>query len=162
MAVSMAPPAPIIVPTGRTGRLPRAIQSLVAWGTCAICVFGKVAVPVCLVLLSLVLQGCSPPPAHEPVTLTVLDQDWTTKTFTEERQDELRQFTRQTGIQVKLLPSPEAAREQLIFWRELLRTRTSEPDVYGLDVIWPGMLGEYFIDLKPYFANEIPAHFHAI
>jgi trehalose/maltose transport system substrate-binding protein len=92
----------------------------------------------------------------------VLDQDWTTKTFTEERQDELRQFTRQTGIQVKLLPSPEAAREQLIFWRELLRTRTSEPDVYGLDVIWPGMLGEYFIDLKPYFANEIPAHFPAI
>lgn len=122
----------------------------------------KVAGPICLALFAVALQGCARPAVHEPVTLTFVDQEWTTKTFSEGRQQELQQFTRETGIQVKLLPSPEAAREQLIFWRELLRSGASDPDVYSLDVIWPGMLSEYFIDLKPFFANEISAHFPAI
>jgi len=63
---------------------------------------------------------------------------------------------------VKLLASPESPREQLAFWRELLGTSASGPDVYGLDVIWPGMLAESFIDLKPYFANEMSAEFPAV
>jgi trehalose/maltose transport system substrate-binding protein len=158
----MAPPAPIIVPTGPIGSLPRPIQSVVARGICAFCASGKIAGPVCLVLLSLAVQDCTRPAVHQPVTLTLLDQEWTSKTFSEGRRQELRQFTRETGIQVKLLPSPEAAREQLALWRELLQRGASDPDVYGLDVIWPGMLAEYFIDLKPYFANELSAHFPAI
>jgi hypothetical protein len=36
------------------------------------------------------------------------------------------------------------------------------PDVYGIDVIWAGILNEYFIDLKPYFANEISLQFPEI
>src|SRR5216683_493158 len=158
----MAPPAPIIVPTGPIGSLPRPIRRVVARGICGLCASGTIAGPVCLVLLSVALQGCTRPANHEPVTLTLLDQEWTTKTFSEGRQQELQQFTRETGIQVKLLPSPEAAREQLVLWRELLRTGASDPDVYGVDVIWPGMLAEYFLDLKPYFSNEISAHFPAI
>src|SRR6267378_1740893 len=118
----------------------------------------KMASPVFIVLLSLLLEGCTRPPIHEPVTLTLLEE-WTTKTFSEEREQELQQFTRETGIRVKLLPSPESAREKLALWQELLGTGASGPDVYGIDVIWPGILNEYFIDLKPYFANEIPLHF---
>jgi len=152
-------PAPSIMPTGPIGSLARPIQSVVARGIHA---SGKIAGPVCLVLLSLLLQGCTRPSVHEPVTLTLLDQEWTTKTFSERRQEELQQFTRETGIRVKLLPSPEAIREQLIFWRESLARGASGPDVYGLDVIWPGTLAEYFMDLKPSFANEISAHFPAI
>src|SRR5207237_6612677 len=33
---------------------------------------------------------------------------------------------------------------------------------YGIGVIWPGMLGEYFVDLKPYFADQVCAQFPAI
>src|SRR6266404_2879543 len=158
----MAPPAPIIADTESIGSLPRPIQSAVARGISGLCSSGKVAGPVCLVLLSLALQGCARPSVHEPVTLTLLDQEWTTKTFGERRQAELQQFTRETGIQVKLLPSPEAVREQLTFWRESLGTSASGPDVYGLDVIWPGMLAEYFVDLKPYFATEVSLQFPAM
>ncbi len=158
----MAPPAPIIMPAGPVGSLPRLVRSVVAPGICGLSASGNIAGPVCIVLLSLLLQGCTRPSVHEPVTLTLLDQEWTTKTFSERRQEELQQFTRETGIQVKLLPSPEAVREQLIFWRESLARGASGPDVYGLDVIWPGMLAEYFIDLKPYFPTEMSAHFPAI
>jgi hypothetical protein len=80
-----------------------------------------------LVLFPLILEGCAPP-SHEPVTLTLLEE-WTNKRFSEGRQRELQQFTRETGIRVTLLPSPESARENLTctastssgrgFWRKI-------------------------------------------
>jgi trehalose/maltose transport system substrate-binding protein len=117
--------------------------------------------PVCIVLLSLLLEGCTRPTVHEPVTLTFLEE-WSNKTFSDARQQELQQFTRETKIRVSLLPSPDSARQRLVLWRELLGTGASGPDVYGIDVIWPGMLAEYFVDLKPYFANEVSLQFPAI
>jgi trehalose/maltose transport system substrate-binding protein len=122
---------------------------------------GWMAAAVSVVLFSLLLESCTRQPIHEPVTLTLLEE-WTTKTFNEARQQELQQFTGETGIRVKLLPSPESAREKLVLWQELLKTGASGPDVYGIDVIWPRILNEYFIDLKPYFADEISGSFPAI
>ena len=117
--------------------------------------------PVCIVFLFLLCEGCVRPSVYEPVTLTLLEE-WSSKTFSEARQQELQQFTRETGIRVSLLPSPDSARQRLALWRELLGTGASGPDVYGIDVIWPGMLAEYFVDLKPYFANEVSLQFPAI
>jgi trehalose/maltose transport system substrate-binding protein len=117
--------------------------------------------PFCIVLFSLLLGGCARPSVHEPVTLTLLEE-WSNKTFSDARQQELQQFTRETGIRVSLLPSPESARQRLTLWKELLGTGASGPDVYGIDVIWPGILNEDFIDLKPYFASEIISQFPAI
>jgi trehalose/maltose transport system substrate-binding protein len=117
--------------------------------------------PACIALLALLLESCAGPSSQEPVTLTLLEE-WTTNTLSEGRQQELEQFTRETGIRVKLLPSPESAREKLALWQELLKTGTAGPDVYGIDVIWPRILNEYFIDLKPHFAREISRQFPAI
>src|SRR5467141_4716972 len=117
--------------------------------------------PICILLLSLLLEGCTKPSAHEPVTLTFLEE-WSNKTFSEARQQELQQFTRETGIRVNLLPSPESARQRLVLWQKLLGTGVSSPDVYGIDLIWPGMLSEYFVDLKPYFVNEVSLQFPPI
>ena len=114
----------------------------------------KLVRSICIVLLSFLLQGCTKPSVREPVTLTLLEE-WSNKAFSEERQQELQQFTRETGIRVSLLPSPDSARQRLVLWRELLGTGASGPDVYGIDVVWPGMLSEYFVDLNPYFANEV-------
>jgi trehalose/maltose transport system substrate-binding protein len=122
---------------------------------------GKMVRPICIVLLSLLLEACTGPSVREPVTLTLLDE-WPNKTFSETRQQELQQFTRETGIRVSVLPSPESGRQKLVLWRELLGTGASGPDVYAVDVIWPGMLAEYFLDLKPYFANEVSLQFPAI
>jgi trehalose/maltose transport system substrate-binding protein len=121
----------------------------------------KLVRPICIVLLSLLLEGCTRSSVQEPVTLTFLEE-WSNKTFSEARQQELQQFTRETGIRVSLLPSPESARQKLVLWKELLGTGASGPDVYGLDVIWPGMLAEYFVDLKPYFATEASFQFPAL
>ena len=116
---------------------------------------------ICIVLLAFLLEGCSRSSKHEPVTLSIVDQQSTTENFHQVELQELEEFTRETGIQVKYLPAPESAGEQLALWRELLSTGAGGPDVYGVDVIWPGMLGEYFIDLKPYVGNGISAQFPA-
>ena len=117
--------------------------------------------PVCIVSLFLFLAGCSGRSVHEPVTLTLLEE-WSNKRFSDARQLELQQFTQETGIRVRLLPSPDSARQRLALWKELLGTGASGPDVYGIDVIWPGILNKYFIDLEPYFAKEISLQFPAI
>jgi trehalose/maltose transport system substrate-binding protein len=122
---------------------------------------GKIARPVCIVMIGLLLECCTRPSVHEPVTLTLLEE-WSNKTFSEAREQELKEFTRETGIRVNLLPSPESARQRLVLWRELLGTGTAGPDVYGIDLIWPGMLAEYFVDLKSHFANEAALQFPAI
>ncbi len=141
------------------------IQRVLAHGFRGLCAGRASSVrlvgPIYIVLLSFLLEGCARPSVHEPVTLTLLEE-WTTKTFSEAREQELQQFTRETGIRVKLLPSPESAREKLALWQELLGTGASGPDVYGIDVIWPRILNEDFIDLKPYFAREISAQFPVI
>src|SRR5438067_5033167 len=96
---------------------------------------GEMVRPVCIVLLFLLCEGCTRPSAHEPVTLAFLGE-WSSKTFTEERQLELQQFTRATGIRVILIPGPESSWQGVLLWRELLKTGAQGPDVYDMDVIW--------------------------
>src|SRR5258705_10168848 len=90
--------------------------------------FGKMANRVCIVLLSLLLEACARPSVHEPVTLTLLEE-WSNRTFSEARQQELQQFTRETGIRVSLLPSPESARQRLVLWREVISAIAPGSDV---------------------------------
>jgi trehalose/maltose transport system substrate-binding protein len=66
----------------------------------------------------------------------------------------LQAFTQETGIRVKRLPAPDGSLNELAMWRGFLEKRASTPDVYGIDVIWPGILNQYFVDLKPYFAKD--------
>ena len=48
----------------------------------------------CIVLLSLLLEGCSRSPRHEPITLSIVDQQWTTANFHQAELQELQRFTR--------------------------------------------------------------------
>jgi trehalose/maltose transport system substrate-binding protein len=90
--------------------------------------------------------------------LTVIDQGWLGSG--PRLAPEVQEFTREAGIQVRILPAPEAAVEQLATWRELLDSRAETPDVYAVDVIWPRLLADSLIDLKPYVpSDDIAAHF---
>jgi trehalose/maltose transport system substrate-binding protein len=74
--------------------------------------------------------------------------------------EELNRFTQQTGIRVQVMPAPEVAVDQLETWRSLLESGAKVPDVYGIDVIWPGILADNLVDLKDYVPEqEIAAHF---
>jgi trehalose/maltose transport system substrate-binding protein len=106
------------------------------------------------------MQACHRTSQPAPViTLTLIDQGWPSSGY-QGRLDEVADFTRQTGIRVEFLPGPETAAEQLETYRKLLEQGAKVPDVYGVDVIWPGILADNLVDLKAYVPDqEIQAHF---
>ena len=57
-------------------------------------------------------------------------------------------------MRVEVLPAPETAVEQLATWRKLLESEASVPDVYAIDVIWPGILANELLDLKFMFRRK--------
>ena len=121
---------------------------------------GVVLVATCLLALS-VGEGCAPSiKAPAGITVTLIDQRWADKESQSKLHQELQQFTQSSGIRVEVLPAPEAAVEQLAAWRKLLESRARVPDVYAIDVVWPGILAKDLLDLKSYVpAREIGAHF---
>jgi trehalose/maltose transport system substrate-binding protein len=113
---------------------------------------------VCAFLFSLTLRGDAPA-SKGPVAITFVDPEWS-KDLTDRTvlaDDRLTQFTQQTGIGVKHLPTPETTLDQLDLVRKLLQQESTSPDVDGVDVIWPGVLREELMDLKPYLSEELSA-----
>ena len=68
--------------------------------------------------------------------------EYTGESFAKEYEQEFQQFTKETGIQVRFLPSPETPQQRLVC-AESYWTGASNLDVYSIDVIWPGILNEY-------------------
>lgn len=106
-----------------------------------------------LALLS--FAGCRKP--AQPVTLTFFDSDFRGVPGDHRMiaDQYLQEFTQETGIRVNDLPTPEDNGSKLDLAMDLLRSGAPSPDLYGVDMIWTGAMGEYFIDLQPYFASEI-------
>jgi len=115
----------------------------------------------CAILFFFLASGCqSAGRGSSEVTLTLIDQAWVDKEYQLRLREELLEFKKQTGIQVEVLPAPEAAVEQLLAWRRLLESGAKTPDVYAIDVIWPGILADNLLDLRTYVpAEEIKIHF---
>jgi trehalose/maltose transport system substrate-binding protein len=74
----------------------------------------------------------------------------------------LQEFTRETGMRVNDLPTPEDNGSKLDLAMDLLRSGAPSPDLYGVDTIWTGSMSEYLIDLQPYFGREISSEDPAI
>jgi trehalose/maltose transport system substrate-binding protein len=121
----------------------------------------KIGALLGVLLLSLCLD-CSRQPPHEPITVTFLDIEWDANDRLPGLARDLQDFTRETGVQVKRLPRPAGSLNQLALWRELLQKGSATPDVCGIDVIWSGILSEYLMDLKPYFAEELASQYPVV
>ncbi len=57
-------------------------------------------------------------------------------------------WAKQTGNHVKLISTPADANERLALYQTLLAAQSSDIDVFQIDVIWPGILGGHFVDLR--------------
>ncbi|HXP42836.1 MAG TPA: extracellular solute-binding protein [Candidatus Acidoferrales bacterium] len=107
-----------------------------------------------ILLWAFLFSGCRKP--AQPVTITFLDAEG--QGFPGDHRMipdvYLQEFTRETGIRVNDLPTPEDNGSKLNLAMDLLRSGAPSPDLYGVDTIWAGTIGEYLIDLQPNFTSE--------
>lgn len=72
-------------------------------------------------------------------------------------------WARKTGHTVTVLQVPNESGERLALYQQQLGAKSADVDVYMIDVIWPGLIGQHLLDLKPFVpAAEVGAHFPAI
>ncbi len=58
-------------------------------------------------------------------------------------------------VKVEVLDTPDLAQDRLGLYLQFLEAKSSDVDVYQIDVIWPGDLAEHFIDLYEYGAKDV-------
>ncbi len=90
----------------------------------------------------------------EPVTLTFVGWGPASVTESETARAVLADFSRKTGIQVRYIAGPESMTDRLQLYLHWLEKKSPTPDVYYMDVVWPGLLADYMIDLKPSLEKE--------
>ncbi|GGK86098.1 ABC transporter substrate-binding protein [Deinococcus radiotolerans] len=72
-------------------------------------------------------------------------------------------WAKKTGNDVKIFESPNLTNDRLGLYQQQLAAKSSDIDVYQLDVVWPGLLSQHFVDLKGKVpAAEVNAHFKGI
>lgn len=76
--------------------------------------------------------------------------------------DAVARWEEATGNNVRIVSTPNSTTERLALYQQLLAAGASDIDVFNVDVVWPGILGEHFIDLTPYAAGREAEHFPAI
>jgi trehalose/maltose transport system substrate-binding protein len=71
-------------------------------------------------------------------------------------------WEKKTGNKVKLVTGPTSSTEQLALAQQLLAAGATDIDVFNVDVVWPGILGTFFLDLKEFSNGSEKEHFEAI
>jgi len=74
----------------------------------------------------------------------------------------VRAWEKKTGHSVKLVSTPNSATERLALYQQLLAAGADDIDVFQIDVIWPALLANHLIDLKPQAGAQAGEHFAAI
>jgi trehalose/maltose transport system substrate-binding protein len=63
------------------------------------------------------------------------------------------EWGKKTGNTVRVVAMAPSDTERLALYQQMLGARSADIDLYEIDTIWPGILGNDFIDLKPYTAG---------
>jgi len=73
-----------------------------------------------------------------------------------------KQFTKDTGIKVKVVPHPAASDASYSQLARVFSSKSSSFDVAMIDVVWPGAFAPYLVDLKPKLGNQAKLHAQGI
>ena len=73
--------------------------------------------------------------------------------------EELAMWEKQTGNKVDIVTVPNSTTDDLALYQQQLAAGSSSMDVFQIDVVWPSILGSYFLDLKKYIPESEIAKF---
>lgn len=66
-----------------------------------------------------------------------------------------------TGHEVRYFTAPVSTTDSLALYRQLFAARSADVDVIAVDVIWPGVIKDHLLDLRPYSKGAEKDHFPA-
>ncbi len=72
------------------------------------------------------------------------------------------EWSKKTGHEVKLFTIPNSTTDILALFRQLFAAKSPDLDVVNVDVVWPGVIKDHLVDLKPYSKGVEKEHFPAI
>jgi trehalose/maltose transport system substrate-binding protein len=73
-----------------------------------------------------------------------------------------KEWAKKTGNEVQFVATPADSNEQLALLQQLLGSGSDKIDVLQIDVVWPGILANQLVDLKPYSKGAEKQHFASI
>jgi trehalose/maltose transport system substrate-binding protein len=71
-------------------------------------------------------------------------------------------WARKNGHTIKLYTAPTSSTDNLALLRQQFAARATDLDVIRIDVVWPGVIKDHLVDLKPYSQGAEARHFPAI
>ena len=72
------------------------------------------------------------------------------------------EWARKTGHEVKLFTIPNSTTDILALFRQMFAAKSTDLDIVNVDVVWPGVIKDHLLDLKPYTKGIEKEHFPAI
>jgi trehalose/maltose transport system substrate-binding protein len=72
------------------------------------------------------------------------------------------EWGKKNGHTVKLYSPPASSTDNLALLRQQFAAKSSDVDVMMIDVVWPGVIKDHLVDLKPYSKGIEKEHFPAI
>jgi trehalose/maltose transport system substrate-binding protein len=74
----------------------------------------------------------------------------------------IAKFTEATGIKVEFVPGEQNATDRLQNYRQQFAAQSADLDVYQIDVIWPGIIAPFAVDLTEAFSATSGDYIQAI
>ena len=68
----------------------------------------------------------------------------------------------ENGHTVETVSTPNSSTETLALYQQILAAQGADIDIFMIDVVWPGILGQHLVDLKPHTEGTEKNHFPAI
>ncbi|MFN4237071.1 MAG: ABC transporter substrate-binding protein [Vogesella sp.] len=72
------------------------------------------------------------------------------------------EWSKKTGNDVQVVSTPNDSNERLALYQQILGSGSDKIDVFQIDVVWPGILANHLLDLKPYTNGAEKQHFAGI
>ncbi|OMH25740.1 ABC transporter substrate-binding protein [Motiliproteus sp. MSK22-1] len=77
-------------------------------------------------------------------------------------QEGTKAWSKKSGHEVQLVSTPNSSTERLSLYQQILSAGAKDIDVFQIDVVWPGMLQNHLLDLKPYTNGNEEQHFPSL
>jgi trehalose/maltose transport system substrate-binding protein len=111
---------------------------------------------LCAIVLALALPVCQGPASAASIAIACGSVGVEFEVCREGAQA----WAARNGHSVRFISTPNDANERLALFQQLLAARSPDIDVFQIDVVWPGILAPYLLDLTSHVpAAEIAAHF---